>query len=120
MQVPSGGGPPPHRHDFEEMFTVLDGEVDLTFRGERMVARAGQTVNVPANAPHVFTNASGRPVRLLCMCSPSGQEQFFLEVGQPVATRTEAPSKLDQAAQAAFIAKSQALAPQYRTELLLP
>ena len=38
MHVPPGGGPPPHRHDFEEMFTVLEGEVELTFRGERMVA----------------------------------------------------------------------------------
>jgi quercetin dioxygenase-like cupin family protein len=120
MHVPPGGGPPPHRHDFEEMFTVLDGEVELTFRGERMVARAGETVNVPANAPHAFTNTSGRPARLLCLCSPSGQEQFFLEVGQPVATRTEPPPELDQAAQAAFVAKSQALAPQYRTELLGP
>jgi quercetin dioxygenase-like cupin family protein len=120
MHVPPGGGPPPHRHDFEEMFTVLDGEVELTFRGERMVARAGETVNVPANAPHAFTNACGGPARLLCMCSPSGQEQFFLEVGQPVATRTEPPPGFDQAAQAAFIAKSQALAPQYRTELLRP
>ena len=27
MHVPPNGGPPPHRHDFEEMFTVLDGEV---------------------------------------------------------------------------------------------
>jgi quercetin dioxygenase-like cupin family protein len=120
MHVPPGGGPPPHRHDFEEMFTVLDGEVELTFRGERMVARAGETVNVPANAPHAFTNASRRPARLLCLCSPSGQEQFFLEVGQPVATRTEPPPEPDQAAQAAFVAKSQALAPQYRTELLGP
>jgi quercetin dioxygenase-like cupin family protein len=95
MHVPPGGGPPPHRHDFEEMFTVLDGEVELTFRGEHMVARAGDTVNVPANAPHAFHNASGQPVRLLCMCSPSGQEKFFLEVGSPVATRTEAPAPLD-------------------------
>jgi quercetin dioxygenase-like cupin family protein len=120
MHVPPGGGPPPHRHDFEEMFTVLEGEVELTFRGEHMVARAGETVNVPANAPHAFTNASGQPVRLLCLCSPSGQEEFFLEVGVPVATRTEPPPPLDQAAQAAFIAKSQALAPKYRTELLPP
>ena len=103
MHVPPGGGPPPHRHDFEEMFTVLDGEVELTFRGERMVARAGETVNVPANAPHAFTNASGGPARLLCMCSPSGQEQFFLEVGQPVATRTEPPPPRDQAPPAAVI-----------------
>ncbi len=120
MHVPPGGGPPPHRHDFEEMFTVLEGEVELTFRGEHMVARAGQTVNVPANAPHAFTNASGQPARLLCMCSPSGQEDFFRQVGAPVATRTEPPPPLDEAAQAAFIAKSQALAPQYSTELLPP
>jgi quercetin dioxygenase-like cupin family protein len=120
MHVPQGGGPPPHRHDFEEMFTVLEGEVELTFRGERLVARAGETVNVPANAPHAFTNASGQPARLLCMCSPAGQEEFFLQVGQPVATRTQAPPKLDEDAQAAFIAKSVALAPQYRTELLPP
>ena len=120
MHVPPGGGPPPHRHDFEEMFTVLDGEVLLTFRGQQSVARAGETVNVPANAPHAFTNASGRPARLLCMCSPAGQEEFFLEVGQRVGTRTEAPAKLDEAAQAAFVAKARALAPQYRTELLRP
>ena len=120
MYIPPGGGPPPHRHDFEEMFTVLDGEVELTFRGEHLVARAGETVNVPANAPHAFTNASGRPARLLCMCSPPGQEEFFLAVSQPVATRTEAPPELDEAATAAFVAKSQALAPQYRTELLRP
>jgi quercetin dioxygenase-like cupin family protein len=120
MHVPPGGGPPPHRHDFEEMFTVLDGEVELTFRGEHSVARAGETVNVPANAPHAFTNASGRPARLLCICSPPGQENFFLAVGDPVATRTEPPPELDEAAKAAFIAKSRALAPQYRTELLRP
>jgi quercetin dioxygenase-like cupin family protein len=120
MHVPPGGGPPPHRHDFEEMFTVLDGEVELTFRGEHLVARAGETVNVPANAPHAFTNASSRPARLLCICAPAGQENFFLAVGAPVATRTEPPPELDEAARAAFIAKSGALAPEYRTELLRP
>src|ERR1039457_4173643 len=116
MHVPPGGGPPPHRHDFEEMFTVLEGEVELTFRGEHSVARAGE----PANASHAFTNASGRSARLLCICSPPGQENFFLAVGEPVATRTEPPPELDDAARAAFIAKSGALAPQFRTELLRP
>lgn len=120
MHVPPGGGPPPHRHDFEEMFTVLDGEIELTFRGEIAVARAGETVNVPANAPHVFRNASNRPARLLCLCSPAGQEEFFREVGVPVAHRTQAPPALDEAGTAAFIAKAVALAPSYRTELLPP
>ena len=120
MHVPPGGGPPPHRHDFEEMFSILEGEIELTFRGETMVATAGVTVNIPANAPHVFRNASDRAARLLCLCSPSGQEDFFRAVGVAVGHRTEAPPALDDAGRAAFIAKAQALAPQYRTELLLP
>ena len=120
MLVPPGGGPPPHRHDFEEMFTVLEGEVEITFRGVKQTARAGQTVNIPANAPHVFTNASEHPARLLCMCSPPGQEKFFAEVGTSVSSRTEAPPKLDDAAEKAFMAKSIALSHKYRTELLLP
>jgi len=120
MHVPAGGGPPPHRHDFEEMFTVLDGEVQVTFRGQTLVARAGETINVPANAPHAFTNAGDASARLLCMCAPSGQEEFFTLVGQPVAARTEAPPTLDADAQAAFIVKSKALAPEYKTELLPP
>src|SRR6202167_2101476 len=118
MHVPPGGGPPPHRHDFEEMFTVLDGEVQVTFRGETLTARAGQTINVPANAPHAFTNATGGPSRLLCLCARAGQEEVFILVGQPVAARTHAPPPLDADAQAAFIAKSGALAPDYKTELL--
>ncbi|HEY9241212.1 MAG TPA: cupin domain-containing protein [Streptosporangiaceae bacterium] len=120
MHVPPGGGPPPHRHDFEEMFTVLDGEVQVTFRGEPIVARAGQTINVPSNAPHSFSNASDRPARLLCLCAPAGQEEFFTLVGQPVATRTEAPPPLSPDAETAVIARARSLAPQFRTELLLP
>ena len=120
MHIPPGSGPPPHRHDFEEMFTVLEGEVELSFRDQHLVAKAGETVNVPANAPHAFRNASGQAARLLCMCTPPGQEAFFSAVGAPVASRTEAPPVLGEDAQAAFIARSKALAPEYRTELLLP
>src|SRR5262249_29637762 len=39
MHVPPGGGPPPHRHDFEEMFSVLEGEIEATFRGEKTIIR---------------------------------------------------------------------------------
>jgi len=120
MHVPPGGGPPPHRHDFEEMFTVLDGEVRVTFRGQTITARAGETINVPANAPHSFTNAGDTPSRLLCMCAPAGQEEFFVLVGQPVATRTEAPPPLDPDKQAAFIERVISLAPRFKTELPPP
>ena len=112
MHVPPGGGPPPHRHDFEEMFTVLDGQVEVTFRGESITARAGATINVPANAPHGFRNAGNGPSRLLCLCAPAGQDEFFTLVGQPVPTRTSPPPPLDTTAQADFVARVQSLAPR--------
>jgi quercetin dioxygenase-like cupin family protein len=120
MFVPPGGGPPPHRHDFEETFSLLEGELELTFRGAKQKLRAGESINIPANAPHQFHNSSNRPARMLCICSPAGQDEFFLEIGIPVATRTTPPPKLDEEAQAAFRKKAEALAPKYRTELLPP
>jgi quercetin dioxygenase-like cupin family protein len=119
MLVPPGGGPPPHRHDFEEMFTILDGEIELTFRGEAHRAGAGTTVNIPANAPHSFNNRSDKMVRLLCMCAPAGQEEFFLAVGDPVDSRTAPPPRLSQSEQAERVQRAKALAAQYRTELLV-
>ena len=91
MFVPAGG-PPPHRHDFEEMFHILEGELELTFRGETHRAAAGQTVNIPANAPHGFRVVSPTPVRMLCLCVPAGQEAFFKLVGEPLPTRTTPPT----------------------------
>ena len=119
MFVPPGGGPPPHRHDFEETFSLIDGELELTFRGSKSTVRAGETVNIPANSPHQFHNSSKQPARMFCVCAPAGLEDFFLEIGVPVATRTTAPPKLDEAGQAEFRKKAEALASKYRTELLL-
>ena len=118
MHIPSGGGPPPHRHDFEESFTVLEGEIETIFRGEKSIVRVSETVNIPANAPHQFQNKSEKPVRLLCICTPAGQEEFFMEVGVPVATRTTPPPKLSEAEQAVLKAKTLELAPKYKTEML--
>ena len=120
MHVPQGGGPAPHRHDFEEMFHVLEGGIEATFRGEKLTVRMGETINIPANAPHSFTNASEQPARLLCMCTPPGQEEFFEKLGIPVDGRTTPPPEFDEAEQAAFLEKAQELAPRYRTELLGP
>jgi quercetin dioxygenase-like cupin family protein len=118
MHIPPGGGPPPHRHDFEETFILLEGQMEATFRGTKSTLRAGETLNIPANAPHQFRNVSSEAVRMLCICSPAGQEKFFVEVGVRVATRATPPPKLNENEQAAFIEKVKAIAPKYRTELL--
>jgi len=106
MHIPPGGGPPPHRHDFEETFSVLAGEIEATFRGATTTVKTGETIHIPA--------------RLFCICSPAGQEEFFALVGIPVGGRTEAPPALDEAGEAEFRKKAGLLAPQYRTEFVKP
>ena len=118
MLVPDGSGPPPHRHDFEEMFTLLEGEVEFTFRRQTMNVPQGATVNIPANAPHQFRNISGRTIHMLCMCTPAGQEEFFAQVGDRVASRTSQPPQLSKEEQAERGKKAAELAPRYRTEML--
>ena len=118
MHVPDGGGPPPHRHDFEEMFSIIEGELEFTFRGEASLVRAGSTVNIPANAPHAFKNVSGAAVRMLCMCTPAGQEAFFLEVGDLVDSRTAPPPKLTAEEIAERRKKAGSLLAKYHTEMV--
>ncbi len=98
----------------------MDGEIEATFRGEKAVVRAGETLSIPANAPHSFINASGQPARLLCICAPAGQEEFCAQVGVSVATRTTPPPKPDKEEQAEMMKKAQMLAAKYRSELLKP
>ncbi|KZM72018.1 cupin domain-containing protein [Nocardia terpenica] len=117
MRVPPGGGPPAHRHDFEEMFTITAGRIRFTFRGTDIEAGAGQTVNIPANAPHYFRNASEEPARMLCMCTPAGQDEYFLAVGLPVADPDNPPALTD-AEQDGILDRARRLAPKYRTEFL--
>jgi quercetin dioxygenase-like cupin family protein len=118
MFVPPAGGPPPHRHDFEEMFCVLEGAIDFTFRGETTAVFAGTTINIPANAPHSFKNNSSKPARLLCMCTPAGQDEFFLQVGFPVDGRTAPPPDVSPSEKKERMAKAGLLLAKYRTEML--
>jgi quercetin dioxygenase-like cupin family protein len=120
MHVPPGGGPPPHRHDFEEMFHVLEGAVEVMFRGVKSTARAGETVSIPANAPHAFKNVSTLPAGLLCTVSPAGEEEFFLEVGDRVPTRTGPLPALDEPAKKARAEKANALSAKYKNEIITP
>jgi len=118
MHIPPGGGPPPHRHDFEETFFLLEGELEATFRGGKTTVCAGETIHIPANAPHQFHNSSQDDVRLLCLCSPAGQENLFRAVGERVPTRTTPAPKPTPEQMKALGEKVKELAPLYRTEIL--
>jgi quercetin dioxygenase-like cupin family protein len=121
MYVPAGAGPPPHRHDFEECFHVLEGSVEVTLRDDAPVRlEAGETVNVPANAPHAFRNPADVPARMLCTVVPAGLEAFFAEFGDRVDARTAPPPALTPEERQARLRRAAERAPAYGMELLPP
>ena len=63
---------PLHRHDCEEIITVLAGEILAEDEIGTVVVRAGQSILIPANSLHGFRVSSDIPVRLLAIFgSPS-------------------------------------------------
>ena len=72
MRVPDGGGPPPHRHDFEEMFTILEGEIEFTFRGESTpYAPAPRSTSRPTHRTTSATPQVRRPACCACVRPPA-------------------------------------------------
>jgi quercetin dioxygenase-like cupin family protein len=117
MYVPEQGGPPPHRHDFEETFHVLEGTLEVTVREATSTIRAGETANIPANVLHSFSNAGDAPVRMLCIVAPAGLEEFFAEVGQAVPTRTSPAPELTPDEQIAQRRRAGELSARYRVDI---
>jgi quercetin dioxygenase-like cupin family protein len=118
MLIPPGGGPPPHRHDFEEMFHVLSGDVEVTVRDVTKQATTGQTVNIPANAPHRFHNSGDRTLRLLCLAAPGGLDEYFERFGDPVPSRTSPAPQLTETELKERLRKASAAADEFRIDML--
>jgi len=93
--------------------------MELTLRGKKSTVHAGDTLTFLPTLHINFTTLPLRPVRMLCICSPAGQEKFFIEVGCTGRHAHDAhPPKLNEKEEAAFIEKVKMLAPKYSTELL--
>jgi mannose-6-phosphate isomerase-like protein (cupin superfamily) len=97
MSTVPGFGPPMHKHDYRELFYVLEGSYEFTI-GEpdgvsTVVAGPGTTVAVPPNRPHTFKNASGEPARMLCVQQHATLEGFFEEFGVEVDGIGAAPAE---------------------------
>jgi quercetin dioxygenase-like cupin family protein len=80
---PPGMGIPLHLHRNEdEMFYVVDGQVEFQVSGEVVRASAGATVHMPRNTPHAFTIIGDVPAKMLIMLIPAGLERYFEELSQ--------------------------------------
>ena len=59
---------PMHSHPYLEVLHILDGTAEAWFEGkedEKVVLRKGDTIALPAGAPHTFRVLGDQPMRLL-------------------------------------------------------
>jgi mannose-6-phosphate isomerase-like protein (cupin superfamily) len=76
--MPSGAtGPPLHKHDFDETFYVLEGELTFQIDDELVTVGPNGLGFAPGGVPHTFTNRSDTDARYLIVCTPAGFEREF-------------------------------------------
>lgn len=72
---------PPHAHlDYGKFLYVLDGQYHFRVGDALFSGEPGTLVLVPRGSQHTFTTPTGG--RVLFVCSPSGNEEMFLEMGK--------------------------------------
>ncbi len=80
---PLGMGIPLHLHrNKDEMFYVVEGQVEFRIGSELLKASAGTTVHMPRDTPHAFTIIGDMPAKMLIMLVPAGLEKYFEELSQ--------------------------------------
>lgn len=55
-----GKGADKHRHPYEEIFVILEGDIEVIIDGELRMIASGNIVVIPANTWHEFKNRSGQ------------------------------------------------------------
>lgn len=113
VRMPPGGGPPVmHRHAPAELYYVLDGEFTFYLERtpgavDRVVARAGDAVPLPADIPHTIRNESDAVAIAISIHSPGEAMERFARAGA-------------QLGASATIEDALALAQQHGVEMLGP
>jgi len=82
---PPGSGAPPHVHAHEdEIFHVLEGELEFHLGDAVVRAKAGDTVHALRGHKHFFVNATDCTARMQVGIVPGGFMNFFRSMGSPV------------------------------------
>jgi quercetin dioxygenase-like cupin family protein len=66
----------------DEIVYVLDGTYEVSMGDERRTLSAGGCAILPRGIPHGFRNAGEAPGRIMCVVTPGGLEEYFLEVAR--------------------------------------
>jgi quercetin dioxygenase-like cupin family protein len=82
---PRNAGPPLHRHDFDEAFYLLEGELMFQVEEALVTKGAGELSFAPRNAAHTLANHSDAPARYLLICTPAGFERHWARIAAEAA-----------------------------------
>ena len=93
-EVPLGMGPPPHRHDWDEAYYILDGEVDFEVDGKPVRSARGDFNYLPRNTVHGFKGDS--PARVLIFAAPAHGSEFFHELKDEIRNLPEDGPKIPE------------------------
>jgi quercetin dioxygenase-like cupin family protein len=121
VNTPPGGGPPLHTHPSDEVFFVVEGEFEFPSiqNGEHVSvkASAGETINIPGNAPHTYKNVGTDYGRLIGVLSPGDDMEGFFKEGGLLYTDLPMKPGLDAAPD---FPRMMAAAQKYGMEFLPP
>jgi quercetin dioxygenase-like cupin family protein len=98
-EVPLGMGPPPHRHDWDEAYYILEGAVEFMIDGEPVRSSRGDFNYLPRGTVHGFKGASESTARVLIFAAPAHGSEFFQEVNDEVRRVPEDLSKIPEIGQ---------------------
>lgn len=77
---PGGTAPELHLHrQMEELFYVVEGEVEIQVGNQIVQGQPGAFVLVPRNTPHTFANRGTKLAKLLIMFCPGGEREKYFE-----------------------------------------
>lgn len=79
-----GVGPPPHRHDWDESFFLLRGEVELSIDGKANVYSPGTLVHLPAGTVHGYRFGAGGGEMLEIAGQGGNATRMFAQVDREV------------------------------------
>jgi len=97
--VPFEMGPPAHRHDWDEAYYILDGEVDFEIEGKFVRSSRGDFNYLPRNTVHGFKGASKAGARVLIFAAPAHGSEFFHDLNDEVRSLPEDASKIPEIGQ---------------------
>jgi len=93
-EVPLGMGPPAHRHDWDEAYYILDGQVNFTIDEAAVTSSRGDFNYLPRGTVHGFKGASETPARVLIFAAPAHGSEFFHEISKQVRSVPEDLAKI--------------------------